>query len=309
MTLPNRPSAEDATPGQLRGGIIRLGLSLLILAGLVVPLFRELPLGQTTRTALLAWALVGAALYWLYAGQGVRPMLLLQLAIFSAAAALLSMKIGLVGIGIHRLSILRRVARALLIAGAVTVIVNLVMMLVSLVRRGRTQIRLVVLVPLAAMGLASRAPAQSVPAPLLSITAGEMRYRLAETRDGAILGFRLGSPFVPLGQRHWMIEAATSYGWFRSDSGQRRHVFLPELELQLHTGTGPVQGYVGGGGGLGIVKVDSTYSTNVAAIASAGLRLRVSRRVGLVTELRLRSYDLFRGTTKELTFGLFQRLE
>ena len=142
MTTPIRPSAEDATPGQLRGNIVRLVLSLLILAGLVVPLFRELPLGQTTRTALLAWALIGAALYWLYAGQGVRPLLLLQLAIFSVAAALLSMKIGLVGIGIHRLSILRRVARALVIAGAASAIINLLLMLVSLVRRGRAHARL-----------------------------------------------------------------------------------------------------------------------------------------------------------------------
>jgi hypothetical protein len=135
MTIPTRPTAEDATPAQLWRGAIRLLLSLAVLAGLIVPLFRELPLGQTTRTALLAWALVAAAMYWLYAGQGVRPLLLLQLALFSAAAALLSVKLGLVGVGVHRLSILRRVARALVVAGGVSACLNLVFMLASLRRR------------------------------------------------------------------------------------------------------------------------------------------------------------------------------
>ncbi len=74
-------------------------------------------------------------MYWLYAGQGVRPLLLLQLALFSVAAALLSVKLGLVGLGVNRLSILRRVARALVVGGAVSACLNLVFMLVSLRRR------------------------------------------------------------------------------------------------------------------------------------------------------------------------------
>ena len=75
-------------------------LWLAALYMLVVPLIRELPLGQTTRTSLLAWLLVAVAFYWLYAGLGVRPLLLLQLFLFSAAAALLTAKLVLVGIGV-----------------------------------------------------------------------------------------------------------------------------------------------------------------------------------------------------------------
>ncbi|MBA2628301.1 MAG: hypothetical protein H0U85_09830, partial [Gemmatimonadales bacterium] len=115
--------------------------------------------------------------------------------------------------------------------------------------------------------------------------------------------------FVPLGRRHWTIEASSGYGWFRTDSGQRRHVFLPDLQIQLHSGTDPVQAYVGGGGGLGIVHVDSNYTTNAALTASGGVRLRLTNRWGFAGELRLRSFDLFQGTTKELTFALFQRLD
>ncbi len=79
-----------------------LVLSLAALALIVVPLIQELPLGQTTRTSLLAWLMVGVAFYWLYAGFGTRPLLLLQLLLFSTAAALLTAKLLLVGIGINR---------------------------------------------------------------------------------------------------------------------------------------------------------------------------------------------------------------
>src|SRR5512147_1037224 len=102
---------------------------------LVVPLIRELPLGQTTRTSLLAWLLVAVAFYWLYAGLGVRPLLLLQLFLFSAAAALLTAKLVLVGIGVLRLSLLRRVARVLIMLGAASAIVNLIAMLVAVARK------------------------------------------------------------------------------------------------------------------------------------------------------------------------------
>ena len=95
-------TAEDASPRELWGSSWRLLLTLAALGLLVVPLIREFPLGQSTRTALLAWLLVGLALYWLYAGMGYRPLLLLQLMLFSTAAALLSAKLLLVVIDINR---------------------------------------------------------------------------------------------------------------------------------------------------------------------------------------------------------------
>jgi hypothetical protein len=112
---------------------------LLVLALLVVPLLRALPLGQTTRTGLLAWLLVVLALYWLYAGLGIRPLLLLQLAVFSVAAALLSTKLMLVLVGVNRLSVLRRVARYLIELGAALALLNLASMLVVLWRRPHTR--------------------------------------------------------------------------------------------------------------------------------------------------------------------------
>lgn len=107
-----------------------LCVMLLTLAFVVVPLLRDLPLGATTRTGLLAWLLVVLALYWLYAGLGFQPLLLLQLIVFSAAAVLLSTKAVLVLVGIERLGVLRRTAKALIMVGATLAGLNLLALLV-----------------------------------------------------------------------------------------------------------------------------------------------------------------------------------
>ena len=130
---PAEHTAEDATPGELRRSVLILLLMLAALALLVTPLLRDLPLlGRSTRTAILAWLLVGLALYWMYAGMGYRPLLLVQLLLFSAAAALLSVKILLVAVTIDSLTILRWLARWLIMAGAVCAGANLTGMLVAL---------------------------------------------------------------------------------------------------------------------------------------------------------------------------------
>ena len=130
---PAEHTAEDATPGELRRSVLILLLMLAALALLVTPLLRDLPLlGKSTRTAILAWLLVGLALYWMYAGMGYRPLLLVQLLLFSAAAALLSVKLLLVAVSIESLTILRWFARWLIMAGAVVAGANLTGMLIAL---------------------------------------------------------------------------------------------------------------------------------------------------------------------------------
>ena len=131
-------TAEDASPRELWKASWRLLVTLVILGLVVVPLIHELPLGQSSRIGLLAWLLVVLALYWLYAGMGYRPLLLLQLVLFSGAAALLSTKLLLVAVDVHRLTGLRYVARGLILVGAGCAIANLGAMLLSLWRRSRT---------------------------------------------------------------------------------------------------------------------------------------------------------------------------
>jgi len=133
---PAEHTAEDASPGELRRSVIILLLMLAALGLLVAPLLADLPvLGRSTRTAILAWLLVGLALYWMYAGMGYRPLLLVQLLLFSTAAALLSVKILLVAVTIDSLAVLRWMARYLILAGAVCAGANLAGMLLALTWR------------------------------------------------------------------------------------------------------------------------------------------------------------------------------
>ena len=133
-------TAEDASPSELRASSLRLMLTLAALALLVVPVFRDLPLGRSSRTGLLAWLLVVLALYWLYAGMGYRPLLLLQLFLVSAAAALITLKVFLVIVDVRQLAILRWVARMLIMAGALCAGANLLGMLVMVWRRPREDV-------------------------------------------------------------------------------------------------------------------------------------------------------------------------
>lgn len=130
-------TAQEATPRQLVWDIVGLVLMFALLALLLVPVIRDLPLGQTTRTGILAWLLVLLSFFWLYRGMGFQPLLMVQLLVFSVAAVLLTTKAGLVLVGVDRLSILRRTARILIQVGAAIAILNLVMMLVQLIRRTR----------------------------------------------------------------------------------------------------------------------------------------------------------------------------
>jgi carbon starvation protein CstA len=138
---PAEHTAEDATPGELRRSVLILLLMLAALALLVAPLLADLPLlGKSTRTAIFAWLLVGLALYWMYAGMGYRPLLLVQLLLFSTAAALLSVKLLLVAATMDSLTVLRWMARYLIIAGAVCAGANLTGMLLALtLQRPNTQ--------------------------------------------------------------------------------------------------------------------------------------------------------------------------
>jgi hypothetical protein len=135
MRGPAPYSAENATPRELRVASLRLGawLVVLVLLGLAVS---ALPLGQTTRTGILSWVLVGISLYWLYDGLGYRALLLLQVFLFSTATALLGLKAGLVVAGVGGLDAMRLAARWLILAGGFCAGLNVgVMLVASLVRR------------------------------------------------------------------------------------------------------------------------------------------------------------------------------
>lgn len=137
MTRPPPHTAENSTPSELRNASIRLAIWLLVIALLVVPVLRNSPLGPTGSVGVLAWLLVVVSLYWLYAGLGYRPFLILQLCAFSIAVVFLATKVGLVILGIERLSILRRIGRGLIWVGAISAGLNLGAMLLAIIRSYR----------------------------------------------------------------------------------------------------------------------------------------------------------------------------
>lgn len=137
MTSQLPHTAEEATASELRRASIRLLFMLLALVLLVVPLIRDLPLGRSSRIGMLAWLLVALALYWLFQGMGYRPLLLLQLLVFSVAATLLSAKVLLVIVDVNKVNFLRIVARWLIVLGTLSAVANLLGMLVGLAQRRR----------------------------------------------------------------------------------------------------------------------------------------------------------------------------
>ena len=168
--------------------------------------------------------------------------------------------------------------------------------------------RLLLAVTVATVAGAGAASAQTVMPPVLSFTGGVMRYTLGDTRDGAFAAIRLASPIVPLGRNHWLIEPGGGYGWYRTADGDLRHVFIPEVQLQLQAGPRGLQPYVGGGGGLAFTHVDSTTTTKLTASAAVGLRVMLGSW-GIAGEARFRSLHLFDKGSRELTVSLFRQLE
>ena len=137
---PTLHTAEDASPRELWRASWKLLLMLGALGLLVVPLLRELPLGHGSRNVLFAWMLVALAFYWLYAGMGYRPLLLIQLLLFSGAAAFLTAKVLLGVIDVLQLGVLRAIARGMLLVGAGLAGANLLAMLLLLWRRSRPDV-------------------------------------------------------------------------------------------------------------------------------------------------------------------------
>jgi hypothetical protein len=134
---PTLRTAEDASPRELWRASWKLLLMLAALGLLVVPLIRELPPSRGIPIGIFAWLLVALALYWLYAGMGYRPLLLLQLLLFSGAATLLTARLVFGVIAEGKLGLFRAAARGMILVGAGLAGTNLVAMLLLLWRRSR----------------------------------------------------------------------------------------------------------------------------------------------------------------------------
>jgi hypothetical protein len=86
-------------------------------------------------------------------------------------------------------------------------------------------------------------------------------------------------------------------------------LFMPEAQLQYQWSLGRLSPYVGGGIGAAMVKSDLHTDWDPTLSVSVGTGLRLTNRVALTGEFRLRGHEWnATGTTAELSAGLAWRL-
>jgi opacity protein-like surface antigen len=86
-------------------------------------------------------------------------------------------------------------------------------------------------------------------------------------------------------------------------------LFMPEAQLQYHWNLGRVSPYVGAGIGTAMVKSDFHTDWDPTLSFGAGTGVRLTDRLGVTGELRLRGHEWrFTGTTAEISAGLVWRL-
>ena len=86
-------------------------------------------------------------------------------------------------------------------------------------------------------------------------------------------------------------------------------LFMPEAQLQYRWGAGRLAPYVGGGLGAALVKSDLHSDWDPTLSFAVGTGVRLTERLGLTGELRLRGHEWdFVGTTAEISAGLAWRL-
>lgn len=85
-------------------------------------------------------------------------------------------------------------------------------------------------------------------------------------------------------------------------------LIVPEAQLQYRWNFARVSPYVGGGIGLAVVRSAFHDEVDPALSAAAGAHIRLSERVGLIGEMRLRGVEWrFTGTVAEWSAGLAWR--
>ena len=86
-------------------------------------------------------------------------------------------------------------------------------------------------------------------------------------------------------------------------------LFAPEAQLQYSWNMGRLSPYVGGGLGTAMVKSDLHTDWDPTLSAAVGTGIRLTRRLGVTGEFRLRGHEWnVTGTTAEISAGLTWRL-
>jgi opacity protein-like surface antigen len=106
---------------------------------------------------------------------------------------------------------------------------------------------------------------------------------------------------------HVVLETRGLFAWPDQTSG-RSTMFIPEAQLQYRWNIARFSPFVGGGAGFARVSspVRTDWDTTLSLAGGTGIRL--TDRMGVIGELRLRGIDNFAASTAEWTVAMTWRL-
>ncbi len=106
---------------------------------------------------------------------------------------------------------------------------------------------------------------------------------------------------------HIVLETRGLVAWPEQRSG-RSTLFVPEAQIQYRWNIARFSPYVGAGGGLAMVRSHIRTNWDSTLSVAGGTGIRLTDRVGVMGELRLRGIDSFAASTAEWSVGMTWRL-
>jgi hypothetical protein len=137
----------------------------------------------------------------------------------------------------------------------------------------------------------------------VGLNAVVVQYDLVGVGNAPGVAFRASRDLT----RHVVLEAQSLLAWPEQQSGPST-LFVPEAQLQYRWNVARFSPYVGGGAGLALTQSPVRTDWDSTLSASVGTGIRLTERVGLKGELRLRGIDRFAASTAEWSLGMAWRL-
>ena len=95
---------------------------------------------------------------------------------------------------------------------------------------------------------------------------------------------------------------------YPEEQSYRSTLFVPEAQLQYRWNIARFSPYIGGGGGFAMVQSPFRTDWDSTVSVGGGTGFRLTDRVGVMGELRLRGIDRFAASTAEWSVGMTWRL-
>ena len=144
------------------------------------------------------------------------------------------------------------------------------------------------------------ASAQDSPRWNVGVAAVGVQYDLSGVGNAPGVAVRAGRDVTP----KLVLELRGLLAWPDLQSGPSTF-FVPEAQLQYRWNVARFSPYVGGGGGVAMVKSPFRTEWDPTFSVSAGTGVRLTERVGVIGELRLRGIERrFTGSTAEWSLGM-----